>query len=205
MDKKRKNEWTETELTYLKSNYEVIGLKNITNVLTNHTNNSIANKASQLGIKVDQSIYHYDVNLIRETIKTSDSYKEVLNKLNKSVSGASYDYLIRFIKKHNIDVSHFGKWRIKKNVGKALSDWLKEGTSISSSSLKTKLYSAGLKERKCEKCKQGENWNGEHMSLILDHINGINNDNRFENLRIVCPNCNATLPTHCRGQKKMKK
>lgn len=35
------------------------------------------------------------------------------------------------------------------------------------------------------------------MSLILDHINGIYNDNRIENLRIVCPNCNATLDTHC--------
>ena len=22
-----------------------------------------------------------------------------------------------------------------------------------------------------------------------------------ENIRIVCPNCNATLPTHCRGHK----
>jgi hypothetical protein len=35
------------------------------------------------------------------------------------------------------------------------------------------------------------------MSLILDHINGVNNDNRIENIRIVCPNCNATLDTHC--------
>lgn len=33
------------------------------------------------------------------------------------------------------------------------------------------------------------------MSLILDHINGDNSDHRIENLRIVCPNCNATLPT----------
>ena len=40
------------------------------------------------------------------------------------------------------------------------------------------------------------------MSLILDHINGVNNDNRLENLRIVCPNCNATLDTHCRGSRK---
>ena len=43
------------------------------------------------------------------------------------------------------------------------------------------------------------------MSLIIDHINGINNDNRIENLRIVCPNCNATLDTHCRGNNTLKR
>jgi hypothetical protein len=35
------------------------------------------------------------------------------------------------------------------------------------------------------------------MSLILDHINGVADDNRLENLQIVCPNCAATLDTHC--------
>jgi hypothetical protein len=35
------------------------------------------------------------------------------------------------------------------------------------------------------------------MALILDHINGIGNDHRMDNLRIVCPNCAATLDTHC--------
>ena len=35
------------------------------------------------------------------------------------------------------------------------------------------------------------------MSLTLDHINGVPNDNRIENLQIVCPNCAATLETHC--------
>lgn len=71
-----------------------------------------------------------------------------------------------------------------------------ENSSYNRSSLKERLYKEGLKERKCEFCGQDENWNGKHMSLILDHINGIYNDNRLENLRIVCPNCNATLETH---------
>src|SRR4051794_7199482 len=35
------------------------------------------------------------------------------------------------------------------------------------------------------------------MALILDHINGVADDHRLENLRIVCPNCAATLETHC--------
>jgi hypothetical protein len=35
------------------------------------------------------------------------------------------------------------------------------------------------------------------MSLVLDHINGVSNDNQIENLRMVCPNCAATLDTHC--------
>lgn len=35
------------------------------------------------------------------------------------------------------------------------------------------------------------------MGLILDHINGVRDDHRIENLRIVCPNCAATVDTHC--------
>ena len=39
-------------------------------------------------------------------------------------------------------------------------------------------------------------WCGKPMPLILDHINGINNDNRLENLRFVCSNCDSQLDTY---------
>jgi hypothetical protein len=63
--------------------------------------------------------------------------------------------------------------------------------------LKRRLLRTGLIENRCALCGQGEDWRGRKMSLILDHINGVGNDHRIENLRIVCPNCAATLDTHC--------
>jgi hypothetical protein len=59
------------------------------------------------------------------------------------------------------------------------------------------LYEEGLKERRCELCGQDETWNGRRIGLIIDHINGVRNDHRLSNLRIVCPNCAAGLDTHC--------
>ena len=38
-------------------------------------------------------------------------------------------------------------------------------------------------------------WNEKDLPLILDHENGNNKDNRIENLRYLCPNCDAQLPT----------
>ncbi len=54
-------------------------------------------------------------------------------------------------------------------------------------------------------CGQDENWNGGTMSMILDHINGVRDDHRIENLRIVCPNCAATLPTHCGRKNRIRR
>jgi hypothetical protein len=34
-------------------------------------------------------------------------------------------------------------------------------------------------------------WNGKRLPLILDHVNGVNTDNRPKNLRYLCPNCDS--------------
>ena len=47
----------------------------------------------------------------------------------------------------------------------------------------------------CSVCGQEPFWMGKPLTLILDHINGYNKDNRLENLRWVCPNCNSQLET----------
>lgn len=38
-------------------------------------------------------------------------------------------------------------------------------------------------------------WMGSSVPLVCDHITGDNTDNRIENFRLVCCNCDAQLPT----------
>ena len=49
--------------------------------------------------------------------------------------------------------------------------------------LKNRIIKQNLITYQCACCNIGPLWQGKPMPLILDHINGINNDNRIENLR----------------------
>jgi hypothetical protein len=106
-----------------------------------------------------------------------------------------------------IPVDHFDPDRARNEALQRgaipLSLVLTSGSSYSRGHLKERLFRQGLKARACELCGQGEIWLGRRMSLILDHINGVADDHRLENLRIVCPNCAATLDTHCGRQNRL--
>src|SRR5690349_7400014 len=124
-------------------------------------------------------------------------------KLGLRPAGGNHRLFRRYVDEvWQIPTSHFDPQRarqrgLKRPLPTPIEEILVEGSSFSRSDLKRRLYEAGLKSRMCELCGQGEEWHGQPMSLILDHINGVPNDNRLENLRIVCPNCAATLSTHC--------
>lgn len=152
----------------------------------------------------------YNKQELEEAVKTSKTIKEVLLKLELRAAGGSYKQFKRYCREWEIDYSHFltRSEMAKKTfsgfkVKRPIEELLVENSNCSRANLKRRLYKEGYKKRECELCGQSEEWRGKKMSLILDHINGVHNDNRLDNLRIVCPNCNATLATHC-GRKKKK-
>ena len=62
--------------------------------------------------------------------------------------------------------------------------------------IKKRIIRDNLLDYKCSCCGLTDYWNGKKLSLQLDHINGINNDNRLENLRFLCPNCHSQQDTY---------
>ena len=138
---------------------------------------------------------------LRAAIANAVCWADALRFLGYAVEGATYRTMHRYARRWGISTDHFDKNAGRKRAGLAqripLERVLIKGSTYPRGKLKKRLLAMGLKQPICELCGQDENWNGRRMSLILDHINGVSNDHRLANLRMVCPNCAATLDTHC--------
>lgn len=153
---------------------------------------------------------NWSKELLEKIVAESVSQQEVLKEMKLRAAGGNFGTLKKYLEEYQIDTSHFIKnydimVNLKKENKVSLKNILVENSNFHRGHLKKRLYDEGLKQRICEMCGQDENWHGKKMSLILDHINGIYNDNRLENLRIICPNCNATTETFCNGTRQKKK
>lgn len=148
---------------------------------------------------------------IKKIVETSSTYKECLNMLGWNINGTNYAKLKVLIKDNNLSIKHFltSSDFIKEvnfiNRKYNNNEMFIENSEISRGVIKKRIIKDNLLKYECVMCGSDGNWLNTKFSLILDHINGVNNDNRLENLRFLCPNCNATLETHCGGNVKNKK
>lgn len=85
-----------------------------------------------------------------------------------------------------------------------LEEILVENSPATRKTLIDYLVRYNILEYKCAICGNKGEWNGSALTLQIDHINGIRNDHRKENLRWLCPNCHSQTDTFT-GRNKTKK
>ena len=135
------------------------------------------------------------IEKIKQACKISKSVYGVIKNLGIRSTGSRNQEIKRIIKNNKIDISHFtGRASNRFKFKKHLNELLQYGTEIESSHLKKRILQENVIENKCSKCNISD-WQGEKLSLILDHISGDRRDNRLENLRLLCPNCNSLTDT----------
>lgn len=153
-------------------------------------------------------IYEITDEQFVKLIKNSTNISEVLFKLGYTTKGNSWGFsnVRRRMDDLNIPMSAFkGKNTLSRPVKeKQLTAEMlfKENCKHNRNCLRRFIIKNGILPYKCAICGAKE-WNGKTLSLELDHINGINNDNRLENLRFLCPNCHSQTTTYgSRNQQK---
>jgi hypothetical protein len=142
---------------------------------------------------------------LREAARTCKSVRSVAIRLGLTPYGSTYATLKKYFGVYEIDTSHFtGKiHRTSTPSNKKIPhDKLFIANSTTQrSTVRKRIVSHNLLPYYCAVCGIAE-WRNTQLSLVLDHINGINNDHRLENLRWLCPNCNSLQDTFAGRNKK---
>ena len=142
---------------------------------------------------------------VSDAVKNSLSYAETLRRLGfPGNRGNNVKTLKKKIKEYNIDTSHFlgrSRYSLEKVLKSSPEDFFKDGVYHNGNSLKKRLFSNNLKEKRCECCGLTE-WNNNPISLQVHHVDGNNLNNSLSNLQLLCPNCHAQTNNYCGKNKK---
>ncbi len=134
---------------------------------------------------------------IKNWIKENKSKSYICRELNCKPQTLNF-----YLEKLGISYSGDKPGRYRDRRRKHVNEYLFNGSTINTHKLKLFLIRDGLKERKCEICNL-ESWLNEDIPIELHHKNGVQHDNRIENLQIVCPNCHALTDNHAGKGKKI--
>lgn len=136
---------------------------------------------------------------LEQKVKEANSFRDLTLKVGYSSDGGnSYKTVKDRVEKLGIDTSHF--YTREGTATKRSPENIFIENSTANQSVLRRWYERGhYTEYRCAICGLPAEWQGKPLVLTLDHINGNHRDDRLENLRWVCPNCDRQLPTYSKG------
>ncbi len=144
----------------------------------------------------------YSDEEFKKIVAESKTYKDCLLRLGYvSNSGDNTNRLKKKIQDMGLDTSHFEARAPARKLSPEII--FVEDSTVDQEVLRRWYKNGNYSPYKCAICGQEPIWQGKPMTLILDHINGRNKDDRLENLRWVCGNCNMQLDT-TNGKNKIR-
>lgn len=139
-----------------------------------------------------------DEELILAVAK-SNSMSEVLRLLNRYPGGTSHRHYSKRVKELNISTKHFVRGQ---NGGgkpfKTANEILINNPEITQRVRTNQLRRAMLEVNVlyvCQNCNMEPLWNNKPITLEIDHIDGLWQNNELSNLRFLCPNCHSQTET----------
>jgi hypothetical protein len=150
--------------------------------------------------------HKYSEEQLREAISSTVSIRQALIHLGVASRGGNYKVIHKAIIQYNIDTSHFlGAAHARGKTFKPRTDteeYLQNIKPINSYRLKRRLIKENYLKPVCSNC-NNTTWLDAPIPLELDHIDGNNENNALENLRLLCPNCHALTSTY-RGKNQKR-
>ena len=143
---------------------------------------------------------NYKKEDLTTAIANSFCWSDVCRALAVSVCTYNFKRLQGLCGTYKLTTNHFD---IKATFKRNKRYWTHEelftaNSRVHKSVLRDYIRRHDILELKCVECSIGKEWNSKPIVLEIDHINGHSDDNRIENLRMLCPNCHSQTVTYRR-------
>jgi hypothetical protein len=147
------------------------------------------------GISAEELQFIYD---------NSNSQTEVLQKCGLDPTSGTHRTLKLVAEKYNIDKTiqlnnlklFFSRHHERIAQPRDVSNDFCLKSTVGRGVLKRYIIRNNIIAYECDVCKNNGVWIDKKLVLQLEHKNGINDDNRIENLCFLCPNCHTQTATY---------